>query len=68
MEKILGEGLINSDIQQVRYELFDKSKQEELVRALLAPNPEIITSYEALDSEKETPEADSVEEEEANTA
>ena len=68
LEKILGKGLINSDTQRVRYELFDKSKQEELVQALLAPNPEIITSSEAVLSESDTLEDDNVEEEEANTA
>ena len=48
LENILGRGLVDSERQQVRNELFDESRQEELVQALLAPSPEISTSSEAL--------------------
>jgi 5-methylcytosine-specific restriction protein B len=53
---ILGKGLIDKEGQQIRYELFNESKQEELIQALLAPSPEISTSSEALISEAEAPE------------
>jgi len=51
LEKILGEGLIDRNKQQIRYELFDGSRQEELVQALLAPSPEILTTPQAQVSE-----------------
>jgi 5-methylcytosine-specific restriction protein B len=56
LEMILGKGLIDKEGQQIRYELFNESKQEELIQALLAPSPEISTSSEALISEAEAPE------------
>ena len=62
LEMILGKGLVDRENQQIRYELFSESKQEELVQALLAPSPEISTSSEALISEAETPEEEGEEE------
>ncbi|MFC2045887.1 AAA family ATPase, partial [Chloroflexota bacterium] len=62
LETILGKGLVDRENQQIRYELFSESKQEELIQALLAPSPEISTSSEALISEAETPEEEGEEE------
>lgn len=56
LEKILGTGLIDSDKQQIRHELFQESRQEELVQALLAPSPELSTSSQAVISGPELPE------------
>ena len=47
LEKILGKGLVDIDSQQIHQELFDESRHEELVQALLAPSPEISTSSQA---------------------
>lgn len=48
LERVLGRGLIDAAKQQIHQELFDESRHEELVQALLAPSPEISTSFQAL--------------------
>ena len=53
LEKILGNSLVDSKSQRIHEELFDKSKQDDLVRALLAPSPEISTTSQALISDAE---------------
>lgn len=62
LEKILGEGLVDTRNQRVRDELFGSSKQDELIQALLAPHPEITTSPRAIASETEDPEVEESEE------
>ena len=47
LEKILGSGLVDARNQSIRHELFAASQQPELIQALLAPSPEIITSAPA---------------------
>ncbi|HJT59757.1 MAG TPA: AAA family ATPase, partial [Ktedonobacteraceae bacterium] len=51
LEKILGTSLIDVQNQQVHQELFDPSNRNLLVQALLAPDPDITTSAQALSSE-----------------
>ena len=51
LESILGQGLVDIHAQQMRSELFDDSRQDELVQALLAPCPEIATTWPAVTSE-----------------
>jgi 5-methylcytosine-specific restriction protein B len=51
LEKILGQGLVDIHAQQMRYELFEDSRQDELVQALLAPCPDIATTRPAVASE-----------------
>jgi 5-methylcytosine-specific restriction enzyme B len=51
LEKILGQGLVNIHTQLIRYELFEDSRQDELVQALLAPCPDIATTRPAVASE-----------------
>ncbi|MBI4316919.1 MAG: AAA family ATPase [Chloroflexi bacterium] len=51
LEKILGNGLIDAKGQRVRHELFDTSRRDDLVLALLAPCPEISASLPAIASE-----------------
>jgi 5-methylcytosine-specific restriction protein B len=51
LEKILGQGLVDIHAQQIRSELFNASRQDELVQALLAPCPEIATTGPAVASE-----------------
>ena len=43
MEKILGTGLVDRENQRIRIELFSRSRQDELIQALIAPAPEITT-------------------------
>ncbi len=53
LEQILGKGLVDRDRQQIRDELFEETRQDELVQALL--RPELTTSRQALASEAEDP-------------
>ena len=55
LDKILGSGLVNRTSQQIRHELFDPARQEDLVAALLAPAPDIATSLSATTVESEAP-------------
>ncbi len=58
LDKILGSGLIDTQKQQVRQELFDFFNRNLLVQALLAPAPEITTSLQALVSEAQAVDED----------
>jgi 5-methylcytosine-specific restriction protein B len=51
LAKILGEDLVDEGRQQIHYELFDSARQDELTQALLKPDPDLITSPEAVASE-----------------
>jgi 5-methylcytosine-specific restriction protein B len=53
LEKILGRKLIDMQNQKVRHELFDPSRQDELIVALVAPSHEISTSSQAVTSEEQ---------------
>jgi 5-methylcytosine-specific restriction protein B len=64
LEKILGKGLVNVVTQEIKHDLFDPARQDELVQALLAPSPEITTSLQAAVSEEPEPDED---EEDNNT-
>jgi 5-methylcytosine-specific restriction protein B len=48
LTKILGSSLVDETRQRVRHELFDPARRDDLVQALLAPNPDIIASPEAV--------------------
>jgi 5-methylcytosine-specific restriction protein B len=63
LEMILGKPLVNSETQRINEELFDRSKQDDLIQALLATSPEILTTSQALVSEVEEIEQDSEEDE-----
>ncbi|MFA5343956.1 MAG: AAA family ATPase [Kiritimatiellia bacterium] len=47
LTQILGAGLVDEARQRIREELFVPTRREELVQALLAPSPEIVTSLDA---------------------
>lgn len=47
LTQILGPGLVDEARQRIRDELFVPARREELVQALLAPSPEIVTSPNA---------------------
>jgi len=55
LEKVLGPDLVDVDAQRIREELFDVSLQDKLVQAVLALDPEIATSPQALTSEAQAP-------------
>jgi 5-methylcytosine-specific restriction protein B len=55
LEKILGRGLVNAVAQEIKHDLFDPARQDELVQALLAPSPEITTSLQAAVTEEPEP-------------
>jgi 5-methylcytosine-specific restriction protein B len=55
LEKILGSTLVDRTNQRIRYELFDPSRHEELIAALLAPAPHIATSLSATTVEAAAP-------------
>jgi 5-methylcytosine-specific restriction enzyme B len=63
LEKILGSAVVDTEAQQIREDLFDESNQEQLIQALLAPNPEIATSSQAVSRTEETIEVEQGEEE-----
>ncbi|MBI5607089.1 MAG: AAA family ATPase [Deltaproteobacteria bacterium] len=48
LTQILGVGLVDEARQRIREELFVLARREELVQALLAPSPEIVTSPDAV--------------------
>jgi len=56
LERILGKGLVDENAQRIRHELFDSSRKDELIAALLVPCPEIVTSAQAVASEAAEPE------------
>lgn len=47
LHAILGEGLVDVINRAIRHDLFEESTQQELVQALLAPCPDILTSLKA---------------------
>jgi 5-methylcytosine-specific restriction protein B len=53
LQNILGNGLLDAVNRRVRHELFKDGSEAELVQALTAPSPEILTSRVALASAKE---------------
>jgi 5-methylcytosine-specific restriction protein B len=48
LTQILGPGMVDESRQRVREELLAPSRKEELVQAMLAPAPEIVTSADAV--------------------
>jgi len=64
LQKILGNGLVDSEKQVVLRELFEEDQEENLVQALLEPCPDIATSSEALSSEEDADDVDNSEDEE----
>ncbi|HJT57365.1 MAG TPA: AAA family ATPase [Ktedonobacteraceae bacterium] len=68
LEKILGTSLIDVQNQQVHHELFDLSNRNLLAQALLAPDPDITTSAQALSSEAQAVDDDEVEDDDDNVS
>lgn len=65
--QILGVGLVDEARQRIREELFSPSRREELVQALLAPSPEIMTSPDAVIAEETAEEPEDPESKENDT-
>jgi 5-methylcytosine-specific restriction protein B len=53
LRKILGSGLVDANTQQIVHDLFDPARQEELIQALLEPDPEIATTARTIAVEAE---------------
>lgn len=53
LAKILGSSLVDENRQRIHHELFAPARQDELIRALLAPAPDIATSSQAVAAESE---------------
>jgi 5-methylcytosine-specific restriction protein B len=58
LEQILGKDLVAVSAQQIRYELFDPAQQANLTQALVAMNPDMMTSWRASVAEKEAMEVE----------
>lgn len=55
LEKILGTGLVDLANQKIRHDLFEDGGQEELIRALLQPCPDIATSLQVVEADTKVP-------------
>jgi 5-methylcytosine-specific restriction protein B len=53
LARVLGSGLVDESRQRIRDELFDRARRDDLIQALLAPDPDIVASSEAVASEAE---------------
>ena len=49
LAKILGGTLVDETRQQIRYELLEPSRRDELIQAVLEPSPELVTSRKIVD-------------------
>ena len=58
LREILGQALVDEENQRIRDDLFEPDRREDLIQALLAPFPDIVTSIAAVTGESE-PEVDS---------
>ena len=61
LHSILGGGLVDLTNQTIRHDLFEEAKRQDLIQALLAPCPDILTSLKAattLDGDMSEPEPD----------
>ena len=58
---VLGNGLVDENAQRIRTELFVPDRRDDLVKALLAPWPELATSKQAIDAAEEDADLESPE-------
>jgi len=63
LDKIIGKAFIDTETLTIREELFEKSNEEDFIRALVAPDSDILTSLQATESEEEVPEESDIEQE-----
>jgi 5-methylcytosine-specific restriction protein B len=57
LAKILGSSLVDENHQRIHHELFEPSRRDDLIQALLAPSPEIVASPAVVSSEAKQIEA-----------
>lgn len=63
LNKILGEGLVDKNKQRIRHEIFTAGREDDLIQALKAIDPNLDTSIQAVTAEgKQTENADDEEE------
>jgi 5-methylcytosine-specific restriction enzyme B len=51
LAKILGPVLVDEQRQQIRHELFESARRDDLIQAILSPFPDIAASAQAISSE-----------------
>jgi 5-methylcytosine-specific restriction enzyme B len=59
LSQLLGQGVVDEENQRIRSELFKPERRDDLIQALLAPFPEMVTSTAAIVAEPGEPDADS---------
>jgi TATA-binding protein-associated factor Taf7 len=64
--EVLGAGLVDKNGQRVRWDLFEGDMRDDLIRALLAPTPELTTRAEV--TEQQADEIDDDDETDAGEA
>jgi 5-methylcytosine-specific restriction enzyme B len=57
--ELLGQGIVDEENQRIRNELFMPERRDDLIQALLAPFPELVTSTAAIVAEPLEPDTDS---------
>lgn len=55
LERILGKGLVDGANQRVRVELFSPARLDDLLKVLVAPSPDIVTTRDAVAHSEDTP-------------
>ena len=64
LERILGSSLVDRDNLSIRSDILENGKEEDIIAALLAPNPNISASFQAVDAEPDVIEEDEPDEDE----
>lgn len=64
LTNILGKRLVDHERQQVRHELFEPARTDDLIEALLAPFPDLATNFQVVATMAEQPDAPEGENEE----
>jgi 5-methylcytosine-specific restriction protein B len=54
LQGILGRGLVDAVAQRVRWELFEMTREDDLVQALLSVDPDLAASRQAVTADQQT--------------
>ena len=68
LERVLGKGLVDLKNLRIRHEIFNPAREDDLVQALLEPCPEIVTTFQAVASERDGVDEDPDEDEDTDDA
>jgi len=61
LTQILGPGMVDASKERIREKLFDPSNRQDLIQALLAPTPEIVTSPDVVTTTSTAEDSDEIE-------